>query len=222
MSSLVTLKKGRSDVAGIKYRNTEGKDAEGKVWFGTSYNAVGKRTGLGSMIDSELEENIKKQQRKQGDGYIRIAKVDKGGAKVPTYINEHGMIFHSNEDNVISYIDEGYMKIQKAKKDQQDRYIEQMLELALTSDEEASNMCNLDPTDFQQICAPGGGQELGLPPACAKFQCNPDFLDYLSPTDPLFYGGIAKLRSIVKLRMPILKSESETGTTKAYVESNKE
>lgn len=217
MTSLVTYKKGILSKGIVK----DG-DREAKVWFGTSYSSVGKRQGLGSLIDTELEENIKKQNRKQGDGYIRIAKTDKKGSPIPTYISEHGMIFHSNEDKVISYVDEGYMKIQKNKKDQQDKYIEQMLELALTSDEEASNLCNLDQPEFDDLCAPGGGIDMGLPPACAKFQCNPDFLDYLSPTDPLFYGGIAKLRSIVKLRMPILKTESETGTTKAYVESNKE
>lgn len=214
--------KGDKNLSKVAVKKNARYENDAMLYQATSYGKVGHRQGLGSLLDQkQIEENALKQHERLGDGYLRIAKMGNDGP-VQSYINENGLVFKSNDAGVISYVDEGYMIIQKKKKEQQEKYVERILELALTSDEEGAKVCNMSPEDFASVCARGGGVSLGLPSECATYQCNPDFLDYLAPTDPLFYGGIAKLRAIVKASMPIIKSTQETGTTESYVYGNKE
>lgn len=181
----------------------------------TSYGAIGNRRGESSYLDKDLiAENMEKQQRRLGKGVLRLAYINEKGDPDPdAIIEKNGRIFRPNPKGVFSQVDEGYLQFISKQRREQEEYVEKILSAMVDADDyEASNILQLPYDEFKTMCEEGGGGDIGLPPACAKYNCLPSYLDYLASNDPLYYGGMAKLRSIVKAFLPVIISNSETHT----------
>jgi len=195
--------------------------ADSRVIAGTKADRLFTRTGLASIMDngpngivSEREKEIK---RGIGAGSYSVAMVDKAGnpIKKDTSMNIGGRIFYPDANGVYTFIDRPALEYEAGIAAEVESYIDEIAYLACASDQNFAKVLNTDLATVRAICAKGGCATAKPPLDIGKwlddeYSCLPSFLSLLPKESLIFAGGMAKLRAIIKVVMPIMDSNTHT------------
>jgi len=223
----------------MSFRNTyaTGKptDADGKLLNdhdvarkGDLFNNAMKanyysRSGAASFLDRDLlKKQLDNHDAAIGDGSYTIQLLDPrtGAVAQNTPLNFGGRIYYPNAKDQYTIIDKEYLEIQLQKANEQEEYLNEVIELATASDK--SLMTTLGITDYkvlQELCGKHhkfGGKDFELPESIATVDCLPSVMRLYPKESLIFAQAVAKMRAIILAFAPIMDT---MGTKKAVREN---
>ena len=174
---------------------------------GTKYNHVGSRSGLSSMLDSQIiERNAITENQNFGDGFISFT-VEKKKGKYPP-LNIGGRLHYPNDDGKIVIVDSAILDRELQMENERRDYIKQIIERASISNNICSMVLGQDARGLL-----GAGQDGGVAMAAElkAVDAMPETIETLDTTGQLYSKCIQKFKIIIKAFLPII----DNMTTKA-------
>ena len=168
---------------------------------GTKYNHVGSRSGLSSMLDSQIiERNAKTESQNFGDGFISFT-VDKKGGKYPP-INIGGRLHYPNDDGKIVIVDSAILDRELMMENERRDYIKSIIERASISNSICSMVLGQDASGLLSAGRDGGGSVTD--PELIKVDALPESIETLDTTSQLYSRAIQKFKIVIKAFLPII------------------
>ena len=172
---------------------------------GTKYNHVGSRSGLSSMLDSQIiERNAKTEKENFGDGFISFT-VDKKGGKYPP-INIGGRLHYPNDDGKIVIVDSAILDRELLMENERRDYIKQIIERASISNSICSMVLGQDARGLLGAGSDGAGSVTD--PELIKIDAMPESIETLDTTSQLYSRAIQKFKIVIKAFLPIIDNMS--------------
>ena len=172
---------------------------------GTKYNHVGSRSGLSSMLDSQIiERNAKTEKENFGDGFISFT-VDKKGGKYPP-INISGRLHYPNDDGKIVIVDSAILDRELMMENERRDYIKQIIERASISNSICSMVLGQDARGLLGAGSDGGGSVKDA--ELIKIDAMPESIETLDTTSQLYSRAIQKFKIVIKAFLPIIDNMS--------------
>ena len=172
---------------------------------GTKYNHVGSRSGLSSMLDSQIiDRNQKTESENFGDGFISFTVEKKKNAKGQmTYppINISGRLHYPNDEGKIVIVDSAILDRELQMENERRDYIKQIIERASISNNICSMVLGQDARGLL-----GAGQDGGVSMAAElkAVDAMPETIETLDTTGQLYSKCIQKFKIIIKAFLPII------------------
>ena len=172
---------------------------------GTKYNHVGSRSGLSSMLDSQIiERNAKTEKENFGDGFISFT-VDKKGGKYPP-INIGGRLHYPNDDGKIVIVDSAILDRELMMENERRDYIKSIIERASISNSICSMVLGQDAGALLGAGRDGGGAVTDA--ELVKVDALPESIETLDTTSQLYSRAIQKFKIVIKAFLPIIDNMS--------------
>ena len=174
---------------------------------GTKYNHVGSRSGLSSMLDSQIiERNAQTQSQNFGDGFISFTVEKKGNKYPPLNI---GCRFHYPDKNGrIIIVDSAILDKELEQENERREYIKQIIERASISNAICSMVLGQDARGLLSAGQDGG---VSMAADLKAVDAMPETIETLDTTSKLYSQAIQKFKIIIKAFLPII----DNMTTKA-------
>ena len=180
---------------------------------GTKYNHVGSRSGLSSMLDSQIiERNAKTENQNFGDGFISFTvekKKNAAGNLVYPPMNIGGRLHYPNDDGKIVIVDSAILDKELAMENERREYIKQIIERASISNSICSMVLGQDASGLLSAGRDGGGSVTDA--ELVKVDALPESIETLDTTSQLYSRAIQKFKIVIKAFLPII----DNMTTKA-------
>ena len=168
---------------------------------GTKYTHVGSRSGLSSMLDSQIiERNNTTEKQNFGDGFISFT-VDKKGGKYPP-INIGGRLHYPNDDGKIVIVDSAILDRELMMENERRDYIKSIIERASISNSICSMVLGQDASGLLSAGRDGGGSVTD--PELIKVDALPESIETLDTTSQLYSRAIQKFKIVIKAFLPII------------------
>ena len=174
---------------------------------GTKYNHVGSRSGLSSMLDSQIiERNAITENQNFGDGFISFT-VEKKKGKYPP-LNIGGRLHYPNDEGKIVIVDSAILDRELQMENERRDYIKQIIERASISNNICSMVLGQDARGLL-----GAGQDGGITMSgdLKAIDAMPETIETLDTSSKLYSQAIQKFKIIIKAFLPII----DNMTTKA-------
>ena len=174
---------------------------------GTKYNHVGSRSGLSSMLDSQIiERNAITENQNFGDGFISFT-VEKKKGKYPP-LNIGGRLHYPNDEGKIVIVDSAILDRELQMENERRDYIKQIIERASISNNICSMVLGQDARGLL-----GAGQDGGITMSgdLKAVDAMPETIETLDTSSKLYSQAIQKFKIIIKAFLPII----DNMTTKA-------
>ena len=171
---------------------------------GTKYNHVGSRSGLSSMLDSQIiERNAKTENENFGDGFISFT-VEKKKGKYPP-INISGRLHYPNDEGKIVIVDSAILDRELQMENERRDYIKQIIERASISNNICSMVLGQDARGLL-----GAGQDGGITMSgdLKAVDAMPETIETLDTSSKLYSQAIQKFKIIIKAFLPIVDNMS--------------
>lgn len=182
------------------------------------------RKGASSFLDRELiKKHLDDEDRALGDGFYTIQMMDADGnvaSGVP--LNFGGRIYYPNAKDQYTIVDRQFLEKQLQKANEQEEYLNEVIELATASDK--SLMTVLGLKDFKQLenlcgaaCSQtGNAAEMveSIPKDLRPINCLPSILRLLPKDSLTFSQAVAKLRAILLAYAPIMDTMDTAKTVR--------
>jgi len=176
---------------------------------GTKYNHVGSRSGLSSMLDSQIiDRNQKTESENFGDGFISFT-VEKNKKGLYPPLNIGGRLHYPNNDGRIIIVDSAILDKELEMENERREYIKQIIERASISNSICSMVLGQDARAL--LGAGRDGASSVLDPELIKVDALPETIETLDTTSQLYSRAIQKFKIVVKAFLPIV----DNMTTKA-------
>ena len=167
---------------------------------GTKYNHVGSRSGLSSMLDSQIiERNAQTQSQNFGDGFISF-KVEKKGDKYPP-LNIGGRLHYPDKDGRIIIVDSAILDKELEQENERREYIKQIIERASISNAICSMVLGQDARGLLSAGQDGG---ITMSVDLKAVDAMPETIETLDTTSKLYSQAIQKFKIIIKAFLPII------------------
>ena len=175
---------------------------------GTKYSHVGSRSGLSSMLDSQIiERNAITENQNFGDGFISFTVEKKNGRYPP--LNIGGRLHYPNDDGRIIIVDSAILDRELQMENERRDYIKQIIERASISNAICSMVLGQDARKLLGANENGGGSVTD--PELVKVDALPETIESLDSTSQLYSRCIQKFKIVIKSFLPII----DNMTTKA-------
>ena len=176
---------------------------------GTKYSHVGSRSGLSSMLDSEIiDRNAITENQNFGDGFISFTvEKNKKGNYPP--LNIGGRLHYPSSDGKIVIVDSAILDRELQMENERRDYIKQIIERASIS----NSICSLVlGQDCRELLGPGKDGAGSVTDAeLVKVDALPETIETLDSSGQLYSRAIQKFKIIIKAFLPII----DNMTTKA-------
>ena len=176
---------------------------------GTKYNHVGSRSGLSSMLDSQIiERNAQTQSENFGDGFISFTvEKNKKGDYPP--LNIGGRLHYPDKNGRIIIVDSAILDKELEQENERREYIKLIIERASISNSICSMVLG---QDCRQLLGPGkDGAGAVIDEELKKVDALPETIETLDSTSQLYSRAIQKFKIVIKAFLPII----DNMTTKA-------
>ena len=175
---------------------------------GTKYSHVGSRSGLSSMLDSQIiERNAITENQTFGDGFISFTVEKKNGRYPP--LNIGGRLHYPNDDGRIIIVDSAILDRELQMENERREYIKQIIERASISNSICSMVLG---QDARELLGPGkDGKGTVKDDELKKVDALPETIETLDTTSQLYSRAIQKFKIVIKAFLPII----DNMTTKA-------
>ena len=175
---------------------------------GTKYNHVGSRSGLSSMLDSQIiERNAITENQNFGDGFISFT-VEKKKGKYPP-LNIGGRLHYPNDEGKIVIVDSAILDRELQMENERRDYIKQIIERASISNNICSMVLGQDCRELLGANKNGGGVVTDA--ELVKVDALPETIETLDSSGQLYSRAIQKFKIVIKAFLPII----DNMTTKA-------
>ena len=171
---------------------------------GTKYNHVGSRSGLSSMLDSQIiERNAKTENENFGDGFISFT-VEKKKGKYPP-LNIGGRLHYPNDEGKIVIVDSAILDRELQMENERRDYIKQIIERASISNNICSMVLGQDARGLL-----GAGQDGGVSMSgdLKAIDAMPETIETLDTSSKLYNQAIQKFKIVIKAFLPIIDNMS--------------
>ena len=171
---------------------------------GTKYNHVGSRSGLSSMLDSQIiERNAKTENENFGDGFISFT-VEKKKGKYPP-LNIGGRLHYPNDEGKIVIVDSAILDRELQMENERRDYIKQIIERASISNNICSMVLGQDARGLL-----GAGQDGGVSMSgdLKAIDAMPETIETLDTSSKLYSQAIQKFKIVIKAFLPIIDNMS--------------
>ena len=179
---------------------------------GTKYNHVGSRSGLSSMLDSQIiERNAKTEKENFGDGFISFTvekKKNAAGNLVYPPMNIGGRLHYPNDDGKIVIVDSAILDRELLMENERRDYIKQIIERASISNSICSMVLGQDARGLLSAGQDGG---VSMAAELKAVDAMPETIETLDTTGQLYSKCIQKFKIKIKAFLPII----DNMTTKA-------
>ena len=174
---------------------------------GTKYAHVGSRSGLSSMLDSQIiERNAITENQNFGDGFISFT-VEKKKGKYPP-LNIGGRLHYPNDEGKIVIVDSAILDRELQMENERRDYIKQIIESASIS----NNICSMVlGQDARGLLGAGQDGGITMAPELKAVDAMPETIETLDTSSKLYSQAIQKFKIIIKSFLPII----DNMTTKA-------
>ena len=176
---------------------------------GTKYNHVGSRSGLSSMLDSQIiDRNQKTESENFGDGFISFTvEKNKKGDYPP--LNIGGRLHYPDKNGRIIIVDSAILDKELEQENERREYIKLIIERASISNSICSMVLG---QDCRQLLGPGkDGAGAVIDEELKKVDALPETIETLDSTSQLYSRAIQKFKIVIKAFLPII----DNMTTKA-------
>ena len=169
---------------------------------GTKYNHVGSRSGLSSMLDSQIiDRNQKTESENFGDGFISFTvEKNKKGDYPP--LNIGGRLHYPNSDGRIIIVDSAILDKELQMENERREYIKQIIERASISNAICSMVLGQDARGLLGAGADGAGTVTDA--ELKKVDALPETIETLDTTSQLYSRCIQKFKIVIKAFLPII------------------
>ena len=169
---------------------------------GTKYNHVGSRSGLSSMLDSQIiDRNQKTESENFGDGFISFTvEKNKKGDYPP--LNIGGRLHYPNSDGRIIIVDSAILDKELQMENERREYIKQIIERASISNAICSMVLGQDAKKLLGANENGGGSVKDS--ELIKVDALPETIETLDSTSQLYSRAIQKFKIVIKSYLPII------------------
>ena len=169
---------------------------------GTRYNHVGSRSGLSSMLDSEIiERNARTENENFGDGFISFT-VEKNKKGIYPPINVGGRLHYPNDKGKIVIVDSAILDRELQMEKERREYIKQIIERASISNAICSMVLGHDAKTLLGAGADGGGTVTDA--ELKKVDALPETIETLDTSSQLYSRAIQKFKIVIKAFLPIV------------------
>ena len=171
---------------------------------GTKYNHVGSRSGLSSMLDSQIiERNAITENQNFGDGFISFT-VEKKKGKYPP-LNIGGRLHYPNDEGKIVIVDSAILDRELQMENERRDYIKQIIERASISNNICSMVLGQDARGLL-----GAGQDGGVSMSgdLKAIDAMPETIETLDTSSKLYSQAIQKFKIVIKAFLPIIDNMS--------------
>ena len=175
---------------------------------GTKYNHVGSRSGLSSMLDSQIiERNAITENQNFGDGFISFTVEKNKKGNFPP-LNIGGRLHFPNGEGKIVIVDSAILDRELQMENERRDYIKQIIERASISNNICSMVLGQDARGLL-----GAGQDGGITMSVdlKAVDAMPETIETLDTSSKLYSQAIQKFKIIIKAFLPII----DNMTTKA-------
>ena len=168
---------------------------------GTKYSHVGSRSGLSSMLDSQIiERNAITENQNFGDGFISFTVEKKNGRYPP--LNIGGRLHYPNDDGRIIIGDSAILDRELQMENERRDYIKQIIERASISNAICSMVLGQDARKLLGANENGGGSVTDA--ELIKVDALPESIETLDTTSQLYSRCIQKFKIVIKSFLPII------------------
>ena len=171
---------------------------------GTKYNHVGSRSGLSSMLDSQIiERNAITENQNFGDGFISFTVEKKKGKNPP--LNIGGRLHYPNDEGKIVIVDSAILDRELQMENERRDYIKQIIERASISNNICSMVLGQDARGLL-----GAGQDGGVSMSgdLKAIDAMPETIETLDTSSKLYSQAIQKFKIVIKAFLPIIDNMS--------------
>ena len=172
---------------------------------GTKYNHVGSRSGLSSMLDSQIiERNAITENQNFGDGFISFTvEKNKKGNYPP--LNIGGRLHYPSSDGKIVIVDSAILDRELQMENERREYIKQIIERASISNNICSMVLGQDARGLL-----GAGQDGGVSMSgdLKAIDAMPETIETLDTSSKLYSQAIQKFKIVIKAFLPIIDNMS--------------
>ena len=176
---------------------------------GTKYNHVGSRSGLSSMLDSEIiDRNQQTESQNFGDGFISFT-VEKNKNGVYPPLNIGGRLHYPNSDGRVIIVDSAILDRELQMENERRDYIKQIIERASISNAICSMVLGQDAKKLLGANENDGGSVTDA--ELVKVDALPETIETLDSSGQLYSRAIQKFKIVIKAFLPII----DNMTTKA-------
>ena len=176
---------------------------------GTKYNHVGSRSGLSSMLDSEIiDRNQQTESQNFGDGFISFT-IEKNKNGVYPPLNIGGRLHYPNSDGRVIIVDSAILDRELQMENERRDYIKQIIERASISNSICSMVLGQDAKKLLGANENGGGSVTDS--ELVKVDALPETIETLDSSGQLYSRAIQKFKIVIKAFLPII----DNMTTKA-------
>jgi hypothetical protein len=170
----------------------------------------------GALIGKHIEEEALAYGYKPGEadkgGSITFARVKTDGSKLDagdmTPMEFGGRLHYPDVNGVFRIVDNDFIKLQEGKFKEQEEYVNSILRKCLINNHLTAHLLGVSEAQLMNELSKGKdvvGSTDAQKEAFRDFSGVPEFLNVLDKNSVLFSGGVAKLRSFVKLHLPIIE-----------------
>ena len=173
---------------------------------GTKYNHVGSRSGLSSMLDSQIiDRNQKTESENFGDGFISFT-VEKNKKNVYPPLNIGGRLHYPDKNGRIIIVDSAILDKELEMENERREYIKQIIERASISNSICSMVLGQDAEKLLGAGENGGGSVTDI--ELVKVNALPETIETLDTTSQLYSRCIQKFKIVIKAFLPIIDNMS--------------
>ncbi|MDP2059186.1 MAG: hypothetical protein Q8J97_05555, partial [Flavobacteriaceae bacterium] len=130
--------------------------------------------------------------------FVTVSGEDGNPIKIP-YVGEDGNLVFPNDEGVVRSINGGYLARWKEINDQVEDKIDDVMEFCIISDDLARFVLGLSEDRWNELCAVGGGEDIGMSKELAKLECDMTYIKSLPS------GSISQTQALSKLRFIVRK-----------------
>jgi len=219
-----TMEEMKNDSQG-KVLNDETKRRKANLFDNGMKASYHSRNGAASYMDRDLyQKHLDDHDRALGDGSYTIQLLKPGTTEVAENVplNFGGRVYYPNANNAYTIVDKDYLEIQLQKANEQEEYLNEVIELASASDKSLMTVLGIsDMTTLQNLCGDKAkwgttNNYLKLPASIVSVDCLPSVMRLYPKESLVFAQAVAKLRAIILAFAPIM----DTAGTKKAVREN--